>query len=446
MNIETNQIFINIFTAALIGAIIGLEREKSKTANRQTRTTPVGIRTDILICIFGAISVLLSNLLHPAIFIVSLIAVIIFLLIPYIHFVFTDRKINFKTEISTIIVFILGAMTMLVPPIIPIIVAIITTLALSVKKLLHKAVKKISYNEIVDAIKFILIAFVILPFLPNQAYDQQVLKYISEIATIPEALKNLDAINPYKIWLIVVVISGLSFLGYILVKIFGNKKGISLTGFIGGFYSSTITSLTLSRQSKRHPEVKSPYLSAISLACSSSFIKMFIVIEALNATLFAKLFPSLLAMFAYLLITGLIIYKQTVKSGEKIKIQADGFGEKMKSPFHLNSAIEFSLILTATLIIANIILAYANINWYYILAGLMAFFSVDDPIIISTSQIAGKGLTFEIAKSIILIAVYLNFLQKAATVYIFGNRKLFRPMLGIMGGLLVVVLLSFFYL
>src|SRR5690606_31261992 len=117
-----------------------------------------------------------------------------------------------------------------------------------------RAASTISYAEIIDALKFIIIAFIILPFLPNQSYDLQILNYLELGPAMIDSATALsschpvacDVLNPYRIWLLIAVISGINFLGYILVKAFGQNKGYSFTGLIGGFYSSTVTSLTLS--------------------------------------------------------------------------------------------------------------------------------------------------------------------------------------------------------
>jgi uncharacterized membrane protein (DUF4010 family) len=446
MNLDNNQILINLFISTIVGAIIGLEREKNKLINDQDNTNPIGIRTDIIIALFGAVSAYLSQILNPAIFLINLIAVMIFLLIPYTSLVIQKRKINFKTELSSLIVFILGAMTMVSHPTLPIMIAILTTMTLSMKQILHTAVNHISYNEIIDAIKFIIISCVILPFLPNESYDKNILSFIFG-DNIPISLQTLNVINPYHIWLIVVVISGIIFLGYILVRIFGKNKGLSLTGLLGGIYSSTLTSLTLSKQSKFHTDISAPFISGITLACASSFFKMFLLLNALNFSLFSRSLPAMAAMCAYLFIVGFIIFKKSNKAEDKSTVETQTLDQKVQSPFQLISALQFAGILTATLIVANVILAVANINWYYILAGAMAFFAVDDPIIISTAEIAGKSIiTLDIAKNIIIGVISLNLIQKVATMYIFGNRKLVKPLALIFGGLLLVTTVGFLYL
>jgi len=170
---------------------------------------------------------------------------------------------------------------------------------------------------------------------------------------------------------------------------------------------------------------------------------MFALLRTLNADLFNRIFLSMAAMFAYLLIAGLFLLHQ----GKKEKnIPQKKLNPVHDSPFKLGAAIKLGAIIISALIAANIILAFANIEIYYILGSLMAFFSVDEPVIISTASIAGKIISLTDAKNIILTVIYLNFAQKIATVYFFGNRKLAKPLAYVFGGLFLVTLACFLYL
>ncbi len=334
---------------------------------------------------------------------------------------------------------------MITPIIVPIVIAVTTTLILSIKEYLHQAASKISSNEIIDAIKFLVISFVILPFLPNVSYDSTVIDFISLYTNLPEKASQLTILNPYNIWLIVVIVSAISFLGYILIRFLGNKKGIALTGFIGGFYSSTLTSLTLANQSKENILVTKPYVAGIVLACASSFFKLFILIQALNKDLFQRLFIPMNVLTLYLLAAGFVVIFTDKKNADN-NAEIQDLTKTLESPFKLTTAIKFAIILTLTFVVANVVLAYANLSWYYVLAGLMAFFAVDDPIIVSTSQIAGTAMTLDLAKNIILGVILLNMIQKVFTVIVFGNRRLVWQMAIIFGGLILVTIPAMLYL
>lgn len=467
MPLDINQAIFRLFIGAVVGAIVGLEREKTKEINKEK--SPIGIRTDILAGLLGGIAVYLSQLISPWIFLITLLAIITIGLLPIVQNHSQEKLVSYKTSISFIIVFLLGGLAFYGEIQVALAVAIITTFVLSLKYTLHRFIYGLDYNEIIDAIKFVIIAFIILPFLPNQAYDQTLLSYIEPAAQIQQveyaapstpvigentASTPIDTrkiqtniINPYRIWMLIVIISGLNFLGYIFVKIYGRDKAYSLTGLVGGFYSSTVTSLNLATTSKSHPDLTYPFVAGILLACGSSFFKMFVLIRTLNAELFDRLFPSLLAMCVYLLLSGGFFHVLA----QKRKLQQKGRMKEqqlmvLKSPLNLKSAFKLAIFVICTMLAANLILRYADISVYYVLAGFMAFLSVDDPIIISTADIAGTAISLDIAKSIILGVIFLNFLQKLATAYFFGNRKLVKPLAVGLGGLFLVTLGSLLYL
>lgn len=458
IELDINQTIFKLFIAAVVGGVIGLEREKNKQSNKDNG--PIGIRTEILFSIFGAVSIILSQLSHSFIFFLCFLTAIIFLCFPMILAIKQNTSLNMKTVLSSVISFLLGSLSMLGEIRLALVAAIAVTLVLSMKYVFTRAVSTISYTEMIDGLKFIIIAFIILPFLPNQAYDMQILNYLQigpEMWMDPNNLAATcqpvacDVLNPYRLWLLIVVISGINFLGYILVKAFGQNKGYSFTGLIGGFYSSTVTSLTLSSISKTQTHLKAPFIIGITLACATSFFKMFILIKTLNNELFDRIFPSMAAMFFYLLLTGGIIYaisNRQHKESKKTKNLETASKKiiEIKSPLNLTKAFKLAAVVVTTLIAANLILTFADISLYYVLAALMAFFAVDDPIIVSTSEIAGTAISLDIAKNIILGVIYLNMVQKVATMYFFGNRKLTKPLAFIFGGLLLVTVSSLLYL
>lgn len=433
---DLTKIIIPIGVSILIGALIGLEREKTKQLSNGL--SAVGVRTDILIALFGAIAAFLGQQINPAIFLFCLGAMLILTISNYIYLSIKHGRIGVTTEISTILVFLFGAMAMVGYSQFAVILAIITTLILSVRQEIHKVIYKINSHEIFDTIKFAIIAFIILPFLPNQNYDLQLFNLIFPNQQPPATFNQISVLNPYNIWFLVVLVSGISFLGYILVKVLGNKKGISFAGLAGGLYSSSTTSLTLATKSKELTKTKMPFVAGITLACAISFLRTYIEIRATNQELFSRILIPVTFMFVYLLAVGFYLM---LRSGKEKITNTKNF----KTPFELKKAIKLGIYIVSALLIAKIVLSYVNINWYYIISGVLAFFAIDDPIIISTSAAAGKLMSFDHAKNIIMMVLYLNMAQKVAVMYFLGNRKLVKPLAMVFGGLLIVTAASFFY-
>jgi len=152
------------------------------------------------------------------------------------------------TELSTFVGFFIGILCYTGPLSLAILLAILTTLILSLKIIIHSYVRKLKIKEFYDGIKFLIIAFVILPLLPNQ--------YIGPF----------EAFNPFEIWLMVVFVSGVGFGGYMLTKYFGVEKGIGLTGLLGLFASSTAVVTGMAQKSKEaDPEICSSFILQLQL-------------------------------------------------------------------------------------------------------------------------------------------------------------------------------------
>ena len=433
----TTNLIIQFTVSILLGTLIGIEREKQKQKTKNK--SPLGIRTSILISLFGTLSTYLGIIYNPAIFYISIITIILLVLSSHINLILKYNRIGITTEISAILLFIYGSMCAIDQIQLAVILTIITTLILSAKTYMHNMSEAISKQELFDTIKFAIIAFIILPILPNQNYDQQIFgTFFPQMATTQN---SIDILNPYKIWLLIVFISGISFLGYILIKLLNKKLGISLTGLIGGLYSSTATSLTLANKSKKFPKTINPFLAGIVLACAISFIKSFIFIKALNETLFQKTLFPLSIMFLYMLITGLYLMFTSKKEPKHQKEE-----KNFDTPFSIKNALKLGLLIIIALIVAKISLTYADISLYYVVAILSAFFAIDDPIVVSTASTAGHLINYTDAKNIILLVTYLNMSQKVLIVYLFGNKKLTKPLFLVFFGLFLVTLIGFLYL
>lgn len=437
---DLQELIIPFTAAILIGALIGIERERKKQMS--DNLTAVGIRTSILVSLFGATSAYLGKNFDWNIFFISMISMLILTISTHIYLIAKHGRIGITTEVSTILLYLLGAMCVMGLAQLAVVLGILTTLFLSLKDYLHNIATGISDRELYDTIKFAIIAFIILPFLPDQSFDHLIIDPFLPVASpdLHGSFAGVNVLNPYRIWFLVVFVSGVSYVGYILVKLFGSKVGISLSGLMGGLYSSTATSLTLSHKSKELPKTKTPFIAAITLACAISFIKSFIFIRALNEELFLRTLVPLGLMSLYLLMVGFYLLIKAKK--ENIK----GTTEEFKTPFTLSSALKLGAFIITALLVAKVSLSIAGVELYYVIATLSAFFAVDDPIVISTSAIAGDLLKMVDAKNIILLVTYLNMVQKVFIMYFFGNRKLVKPLIAIFGGLLLVTLVSFLYL
>src|SRR5262249_6051637 len=150
--------------------------------------------------------------------------------------------------------------------------AVVVTAILAVKVPLHSFVHALSHEELVASLKFGLLALVLLPLLPNRSFGPLDAPWVGDslraLGVREETLAQLALLNPYKLWLIVVMISGLGFVGYVLVRLLGPQRGFVLTGLAGGLVSSTSVTLAMAEQSKRTPQWSNPISGAVLAACT----------------------------------------------------------------------------------------------------------------------------------------------------------------------------------
>ena len=210
---ELLTVALDFATAILLGALVGIEREKRKSEEEDTHHI-AGLRTFILLALFGAAAGFLSRSLStPWIFAVSLLIVGAFVVAGY--YVTSRTSQNGKgltTEIAAVIVFLLGAMVMYGYEPLAIGLGVVTAAVLAYKQPLHGFVEKLGWDDVYAGMRLLIATFIALPLLPNEPIDPW------------------GALNPYSLWLLVILISSLSLVGYVLTRLLGPSRGVALTG------------------------------------------------------------------------------------------------------------------------------------------------------------------------------------------------------------------------
>jgi len=194
------EIFLDFLIAIALGALIGMEREMDQQQSQIKEFA--GVRTFILITLFGALVAFISKVFESNLFFITVSAFgfFIFVTASYVVTVIYKKKVGATTQMTALIAFVLGMMCILDMVGLAVTITILITIFLALKQVLHAFAKKINREELYATLEFALISLVILPFLPNKGYGP------------------LNVFNPYNIWLMVVFISGISFIGYIFIK------------------------------------------------------------------------------------------------------------------------------------------------------------------------------------------------------------------------------------
>ncbi|MEM3374086.1 MAG: DUF4010 domain-containing protein [Candidatus Woesearchaeota archaeon] len=413
--IETFELLYKFFLSIALGALIGAEREKSH--QQHLGTDFAGIRTFMLITFLGTLSAYLSNLYYDWLLAVIFFCFVIAVLAGYILSSYFNKEVGMTTELSTLIAFIIGVLVYSITEIIPIILAISLTLILSFKNYLHRFVYNLKSNEFFDTLKFLVIAFVILPLLRNI-----------------EPFGPYNSIDLYEIWIMVVFVSGLSFFAYVLVKTFGSNKGTFITGMLGGILSSTAVVSTLAEKSKE-TENSYPLVAAAAVACSAMFIRVLIEVSILNFSIFEKLaFPMITLSFIGFISSSYLWKKQKTYQETSINFT---------SPLMLKPALKFGLFYAIVLIAATILKEIFGSHGILI-ASLFSGIVDSDTIAIFISR--HPDIINNLAIAAIVLASSINTITKVIIAKSFGSKEFGNKFFGLMFPVIIVGFAFVFFL
>ena len=412
----------NFLLALLIGALVGVEREKSKRAVDDPSFG--GLRTFILFAEVGAISAWLSQHLQtPWIFIATILAVSAAVITGY---VLENRikvgAVGLTTEVAAITVTLLGGVVMYGYAGLAVTLAILTSAILAFKQPLHSLVEKLGNDDLYAGLKLLIATFIVLPLLPQNPIDPW------------------GAFNPYKVWLLIILISSLSLVGYIAVRWLGSARGTLLTGISGGLVSSTAVSLTFARQSllEKRPQAGDALAAGILLAWMVMFVRVVIEVAVVNPALL----PRVLVPFITMAVTTAIVVGFLYWYSTRTKYPtAEPITEvPLKNPFSLAAASKFGLLFALVLFVVKLTQHYFPAEGLYLVAALAGLTDVD-AITLSMAEYARNNGDPSIAVAAIVIASITNTIVKCGLVITLGSvflrrRILFSTIVVISAGLL----------
>ena len=391
-------LLLDFAVALFIGLLTGIDRERKKT--REHVSGVGGIRTFMLISLAGGASVHLARSLQsPWIVVMAGIAVTA-CVIASMALQTRNESAHYgqTTEISSIVVFLLGALAVGGYRELAVILGILTSAILAYKQPIHQLVDKIGEEDMYAIVKLLAATFIILPILPNHTIDPY------------------DAINPYKIWWLVILISALSLIGYVATRWLGAGRGASITGFFGGLVSSTAVTLTFSRRSRDEaPSIPDALACGLLLAWVIMFIRIIAIVAVLNPPLVLPITIRLAAMLVITVIAAGLLYYRS-------RQHADGKSESipLKNPFSLVSAMKFAALFAAVLFIVKLVESRSSGSSMYAFAAIAGTTDVDAITLSMSSYAKRTGLT-DIALNAITIAAISNTIVKCALAAVLGT-------------------------
>lgn len=419
---------LNLITALLLGAAIGLEREAYERRINTTKRSGIGslgVRSYSLITLLGALAGITYHPFFP-VFVAITIAFICLLIIYYVMGSIQTKDVGMTTELAIFLSYLFGVFigSALLPVQLVIALTVVLILILSVKDEIQIFIRNIKEYEMDSFISFAIIVFVVYPYLPNISYSIGSITGLSSILQTYHLdisrITSLEIINPYQLWRVVVLITGIEIFGYLLNKTVGNKHGWLFTSIAGGFISSTSTTQSLAVQSKKSKEINKLTASAL-LANVASFVQHFILLGSINALLLVEATWYISALLVTALICSMFFIFQKDRLVKR-KAEKEISSAKEGPIFSLKPALQFAFLFLVIKFISKLSLVFLGSGGFYITVALSSLAGID-AITITIAEMFGNTLSGASAPIGIMIANTVNLLAKSVYAYIGGSKK-----------------------
>lgn len=392
-------------TALLIGAMIGVEREKRAVVEDDRGIG--GLRTFILVATFGALGGWFALAFEQLAFVAAALGITgVFVLAGYL--LGARQKpdsLGLTTEFAALVVCLLAAMIMLGHRELAVAIAVVTAAVLAYKQPLHGMVDKLGWDDLFAGVRLLLATFVVLPLLPDRAIDPW------------------EALNPRSLWMLVLLISGLSLVGYVATRWLGEHRGTAVTGVAGGLVSSTAVTLAFARQSREKAAdwAGKALAGGVLLAWSVMFVRVLVEVAVVNASLLGRVLVPFVAMG---LVAGGCAW-WLMRQPQAQALAEDGVA--LKNPFSLTEAAKFAAFFAVVLVVVKGVQLHFPGEGFYLVAVLAGLTDVD-AITLSMAEYAKTGDP-AIAIDSIVIAAAANTVVKTAMVASLGSAAMRRPMM-----------------
>ncbi len=401
---ETTELLQSLGTATGLGLLVGLQREWA-----QNRVA--GIRTFALLTLFGALTGLLGNVYGSWVIAAGFIGFTCIVVFgSWLRQVNSEPASGLATEMAMMVMFITGIITMLGDRLIAIIIAGSVMALLQSKKALHAVVRHFGEDDLRAIMHLVLIGLVILPALPNRE------------------MGYLGVLNPFAIWLIVVLIVGISLAAYMAEKYLGGSRGAVVAGVLGGLVSSTATTASSARRSKLAQQGTLSLAAMTLIASAVAFVRLLAEVVIVAADHIRELLPPLVAMMFWVGLIAAVAHRLAEK--------ADTQPVDEHPPSELKNAVVLGLLYALVLVVVAYTRQHSSSSGLYVAAFLSGLPDMS-AITLSTSRLVSTGhLETSIAWRMILVGGMANLCFKMAFVIALGSRAYIK--LALLGLLLSV--------
>lgn len=437
---------IRILLSLLLSVLIGLERQsyvEQIPDEKKHHHGVIGVRSHAMIGILGIVAgiTLASQVALTAFVGISFLTMIL------LYYTYHSRETGDYGPTSELNMIWCFCMSMLltsgiVSTQIVISLTAVGLLIMSTKQSIHRFVDSIQWQHIQQLILFGVIALVILPYLPSRSITVSDVPYLQLIFQILDAdiskWLKLEIINPFTVWRVVVLITGVEIVAFILQQVLGKKKGWVLASVIGGLISSTSTTISLAAKYRKDHDL-SRATAGIMLANAASFVPLLFIILAINAQFVTVALP----LFGVLIIGGLVLsyyyLRKPSHAHTSATLQENAISEDI---FSLWPAIKFALIFSVVKLVTKVLHLLMGDAGFLIGSGF-AGVSGMDAVVINSTQMTLETVTYSLAALSLIAANTVNFAAKTVYIYLQGGKSLALSVGRCLGLLTVLLLVTY---
>ncbi len=400
---DQDDLFRRLAVALAIGLLIGLERGWRQREEAEGERT-AGLRTHALTGLLGGICAALSMVSHPSILATAFVCfTAAFTLFAWFEAV-SEKNFSVTSVVAAVLTFALGAYAVLGDQLVSVAAAVAMALLLALKDPLHSWVRQVSWLEVRAVLVLLAMSFLLLPVLPNRAIDPW------------------GAINPAEIWLLAILIAGVSFAGYVAVKTMGDHAGIALAALAGGLASSTATTLSFARLARDHHQAAPVLTGGILLAGLVMIARVVVIALALAPSLISRLLLPAIAG-AIVLMVGSVFLILRHREGERTSASP----LQLRNPFDVATALKLTALIVVIMLVAKMLSGISSTSGLYVLAAVSGIADVD-ALTLSMARLSGSQVSLADAASAILIAVCMNTASKATMAAMIAGRAVGLPL------------------
>lgn len=387
-------VILPLLVSLALGLLVGFQRE-------WTSPHVAGLRTFAFITLLGTLTALLAPHMGVAgswMIAAGLLAVTSMLLIRYVLKFRGGDDAGLTTVMAALVMYLVGVSLVLVGMTAGVMIGGVVAVLLHWKKPMHHFVQRIGEQEIRAIIQVVLIGLVILPLLPDRAYGPY------------------QVLNPFKIWLMVVLICGVSVAGYIVHKFLGERAGTVLGGVLGGVISSTATTVSYARRTRQIPESADIAAVVLMIASCIVFVRVLFEVAVVAPSILPRVAAPILAMMGVMVLIAAGAYVFTGRQRHQVELSGD--------PADLKTAMVFGVVYALVLFGVAVAKQHIGDQGLYAVAVLSGMTDMDAITLSTAKMIQSQQVDTEVGWRMIMIGAMSNLAFKAAAVGILGHRRL----------------------